>query len=851
MSRSLGWRAGLIAAVALVSAWSLYPPREKIRLGLDLRGGMHLVLRVKTDDALRAETDKDMDALRRAAEGKGLSGLSARRTGDAAFEVAGVPRAAGVTVREASDSLFSRGAGQSPRWTYRFEGERLIFEMSDANRAEVAEWAVQQALQTIRNRVDRFGVSEPYIARQGLAGDRLVIQLPGVEDPDRVRELIKSTAFLEFRMVDGRSGDRPAATREELLARYGGALPEDVEILPEDIKDPNNRVIGQQFWALEKQRVITGRDLRSAAPDRGQFGEPVVRFDLNAEGARQFGRVTGENVGRFLAIALDGKVQTAPRINSRITDSGIIEGNYTQEEVQDQVTMLRSGALPAGIEYLEERTVGASLGQDSIDKGVKAAFVAMVLTILAMFAVYSLTGFNAVAALGLNVVVLFGALTGFAGLLPRATLTLPGIAGIVLTIGMAFDANVLVFERIREELKAGRAVRSAIEAGFGKAMSSIVDSNITTMVAAGFLFAFGTGPVQGFAVTLFIGICATLFAGVFFSRWLFDAIAQWRTRSDRLAIWGLRFPATNLDFMKYRKIWVAVSLAVIAAGLTAIFVHGKLNFGIDFAGGTQLILRFPEEPQVDEIRQVLAAAGQGDAQIQRYGEAGEHEVLIRTPIRPGTEEGSGEQVVTALKSRFDDFEVRSTENVGPQVGSELRKKGVLAVLFSMVGMLVYIWLRFELRFGVGALMAVVHDVLVTLGLFAYFGFEFNLTTIAAFLTLVGYSVNDTVVVFDRVRENLRKMRREPLVKVLNLSLNQTLSRTILTGGTTLTACVALMILGGEVLRGFAFILFIGVIVGTYSSIYIASPFTLLWEQYLGRQARSGRATAPALSKKAS
>jgi SecD/SecF fusion protein len=699
--------------------------------------------------------------------------------------------------------------------------------------------------------VDRFGVAEPYIARQGMTGDRLVIQLPGVDDPKRVKEIIKSTAFLEFRLVDQRSGDQPAESREELLARYGGTLPEDVEVLAQDIEDDRHRVTGQRMWALERRQVITGRDLRSAEQDRGQFGEPVVGFKLNAEGARQFGRVTGENVGRLLAIILDGKVQTAPRINSRITDAGIIEGSFTLQEVQDLVIKLRSGALPAGIEYLEERTVGASLGQDSIRKGLNAGAVALVVTVVAMFAVYSLTGLNAVAALGLNVLVLFGILTGFAGLAPRATLTLPGIAGIVLTIGMAFDANVLVFERIREELKAGRAVRSAIEAGFGKALSAIVDSNITTVVAALFLFAFGTGPVQGFAVTLIAGIVATMFAGVFFSRWLFDAIAQWRQRSDRMAIWGLRFPPTSFDFMKYRKLWVAISLAVIVGGMAAIFVHGRLNFGIDFVGGTQLIVRFPREPQIEEVRSVLGAAGQGDAQIQRYGEAADNEVLVRAPVQAGSEEGSGGAVVGALKARYPDAEVLSTENVGAQVGSELRRKGLLAVVFSMVGMLVYIWLRFELRFGVGSLAALVHDVLVTLGLFAFFGFEFNLTTIAAFLTLVGYSVNDKVVVFDRVRENLRKMRREPLIKVLNLSLNQTLSRTILTGGTTLAACLALMILGGEVLRGFAFILFAGVVVGTYSSIYIASPFALLWEQVFGRQARTARATGEALSKKAS
>lgn len=292
---------------------------------------------------------------------------------------------------------------------------------------------------------------------------------------------------------------------------------------------------------------------------------------------------------------------------------------------------------------------------------------------------------------------------------------------------------------------------------------------------------------------------------------------------------------TNIDFMKYRRLWITVSMALVLLGVLFPFFFGKLNIGIDFAGGTQLTLRFKEAPQVDRLRTLVAASGAGESQIQRVGEDTDNEVIIRTPTVAGSEEGSADAVVTALRSEYgaDGFTVRSRENVGPQVGSELRKKGLLAVAFSLLGMLAYIWVRFELRFGVGATMATLHDVLVTLGLYALAGFEFNLTTIAAFLTLIGYSVNDTVVVFDRVRENMRRSPGEPLVTVMNRSINQTLSRTLLTGGTTVVACIAMFILGGQVLRGFAFILGLGVIVGTYSSIYIASPFALLWEQLFG------------------
>jgi preprotein translocase subunit SecF len=308
---------------------------------------------------------------------------------------------------------------------------------------------------------------------------------------------------------------------------------------------------------------------------------------------------------------------------------------------------------------------------------------------------------------------------------------------------------------------------------------------------------------------------------------------------------------TKIDFMKYRRLWISVSLALVLLGILFPFFFGKLNIGIDFAGGTQLTLKFPGQPQLDRLRALVASSGVGESQIQRLGAEADNEVIVRTPIVEGSEEGTADVVLRTLRAEYgaDGFVVRAREIVSPQVGSELRQKGLLAVLWSLAGMLAYIWIRFELRFGVGATMATLHDVLVTLGLYALAGFEFNLTTIAAFLTLIGYSVNDTVVVFDRVRENMRKSPGEPLIKLMNLSINQTLSRTLLTGGTTIMACIALMILGGAVLRGFAFILCIGVIVGTYSSIYIASPFALLWEQIFGggKAAERGRASRAAIA----
>jgi preprotein translocase subunit SecD len=525
MNKSLLWRGVLIVGIAVLSFWRMWPLEKNINLGLDLQGGIHLVLGVQTQDAVRSETDKDMEVLRREAESDGVGGLATSRISDTSFEVTGVGARLEAVEKTARDWL----AGG---WSWGQQGDRLVFSMKSANDKSIRDSAVNQALQTIRNRIDQFGVSEPLIARQGLDSERIVVQLPGVDDPERVKRLIKNTAFLEFRLCDYPWNGLGASSPEEILQHYGGKLPNEVEIFPDVRRDAaTGRVLSQTYYAVQKRRVVSGRDLRSAHPSQGQLGQPVVAFMLSAEGARAFGEATGENIGRGLAIVLDGEIRSAPSINSRITDSGIIEGNFSQQEVQDLVTTLRSGALPAGIVYLEDRTIGPSLGQDSIRAGIRAGIYGALLVILAMLVVYKLAGVNSVLAVGLNVLIIFGALAYFG-----ATLTLPGIAGIVLTIGMAVDASVLVFERIKEELRAGKTARGAIDAGFGNALSSIMDANLTTLISALFLFQFGTGPVRGFAVTLSIGIFATLFCGVFVSRWLFDLLYANRPRAERISI---------------------------------------------------------------------------------------------------------------------------------------------------------------------------------------------------------------------------------------------------------------------------------------------------------------------------
>ncbi len=525
MNRSLLWRGLLILVVVGVLVASAYPLKQKLKLGLDLRGGMHLVLKVKTDDAVRAETESSMDSAVRLLKDEGIAGVAAKRTGETTFELGGVPADKADTVADIYDK-YLKGS-----WTYSRENGRLVFTMKESYEDETRRLAVQQARQTIRNRIDAFGVTEPVIEEQK-DKERLIVQLPGVDDPERVKELIKSTAFLEFRMVDYPDGGGSASTREEILSHYNGKLPDNVVIMEEEVRDPDShQLVGHRYYAVQASSVITGRDLKNAHTGSGEFQQPVVNFNLSPEGAQKFGKATGDNVGRGLAIILDGKVVSAPRINSRIDDRGMIEGQFTQQEVQDLVTTLRSGALPAGIEYLEERTVGPSLGQDSIREGLRSGVIGGILVVLIMLVVYKGSGINAVVALTLNVILVFGSLAYF-----HATLTLPGIAGIILTVGMAVDANVLVFERIREELHRGRTVKSAILNGFEKARSSIFDANITTLIAALFLFQFGTGPIRGFAVTLSVGIIWSIFTALFVSRWLFDMVTSRRSRVEKLSI---------------------------------------------------------------------------------------------------------------------------------------------------------------------------------------------------------------------------------------------------------------------------------------------------------------------------
>ena len=487
--------------------------KKGIKLGLDLRGGIHLVLQVNTADAVKAERDDAVEQLQTQAREQSVVLGPIEYPSVSSFTVAITPQ----TDEKKLDEVAKRWLAD---WNIATAGGKWNLTLKDQRRRETEDNAVAQAVETIRNRVDEFGVSEPLIAREGT--DRILVQLPGIDDPKRVKDLIKSTAFLELKLVEqGPSTDKNALAPN-------GVVPPGTELVEEKAQTGQR----QPSWYLVKHAaVITGRDLKNARPSRGQYGSSSVTFFLTAAGAEKFGAASGANVGKLLAIILDKRVQSAPKIHERITDTGQITGTFTAEEANDLALVLRAGALPAGLTYLEERTVGPSLGLDSIRKGITASIAGGLLVFLAVVVYYRRAGWNAVLALILNAILLLGAMSLF-----NATLTLPGIAGFILTIGMAVDSNVLIFERIREELRGGRAPKTAIDNGFSKAFATIIDTHITVIISAVFLFQFGTGPVKGFAVTLILGLLISVFTAVFVSHTVFELEYGRRQHIDALSI---------------------------------------------------------------------------------------------------------------------------------------------------------------------------------------------------------------------------------------------------------------------------------------------------------------------------
>ncbi|MEM9733760.1 MAG: protein translocase subunit SecD [Pseudomonadota bacterium] len=794
-------------------------PSSKINLGLDLQGGVHLQVKVERDDIVKERLENlvgDVRQLMRDREQgpigyRGISGTGEKVT-LRLLSADDAPRAkerlASLLEPVTSGASLLGGLGIVEVTENEVSPAVLEYVLTAEGIDERLRSAVSQSIEVIRRRVDELGTTEPVIQRQGV--DRVIVQVPGFDDPERLKDVIGQTAKLSFHVVDESMSVTDAlANRPPIGAR----------VIP--TSEPES---GEANVLIQSRVYIPGEDLVDAQQGfDGQTNEPIVSFRFNNKAAVKFCQFSSTNIGRRFAIVLDDTSISAPVIRSAICGgTGQISGSFTPESANDLAVLMRAGALPAEITFVEERTVGSSLGADSIASGQFAAQVAAVLVVIFMLLAYGLLGVVAVVALAANIVMIMGLLS-----LLGATLTLPGIAGIVLTMGMAVDANVLIYERIREEFRKGRSLVQAIDTGFRQAMATILDANITTLIAAFILFYLGSGPVKGFAVTLAIGIVTSVFTAFTLTRLMIALWVKWKRPKElpRRFIQLVK-EETGLKFMIYRKLSFPLS-SLLLVGSLALFVTVNLNYGIDFKGGTTVEYQSKTGPaDLAAIRSRLSDLNLGDVQVIEFGDP--REVLIRIESQGGGDNAEQSALAKVRAAMDEDHTFRRQEVVGPTVSGELARAGTIAVIASLLAIMVYIWFRFEWQFALGAVMATMHDVILTIGMFALLQIEFSLSSIAAILTIVGYSLNDTVVVYDRIRENLRKYKKKPIAELLDLSINDTLSRTVLTSVTTLLALLALYFLGGEVLAGFTFAMIFGILVGTYSSVFIAAPVLMLF-----------------------
>lgn len=762
--------------------------RNAVSLGLDLQGGAHLLLAVNRPALETAALEVIADELRAVMAQHGADPRSLRITenGLRAPEVPGLEAA----LRDLS--LRNVRPGAPARFTVAVQEGSLRVTVSPARIDQLATQAADKSLEVIRHRIDQIGVSEPQVSRVGT--DRVLVQLPGVENPGQLRALLGSTARMDFHMVD--DGATSAATGYRMMPMRGGGT-----------------------LAVARWVALAGDHLESAtAGFDQQTGRPIVSFRFDTTGARVFGEITAANIGHRVAVVLDGEVLTAPVIQQAIPGGqGQITGDFTVEETQTLAVLLNSGALPASLDVIEERSVGASLGADSIRSGLITGGVGLGLVVAVMVGLYATWGLIASGILLLNVALTIAVL-GLVG----ATLTLPGIAGIILCLGIAVDANILIFSRIREETAKGARAMTALGRGYDKAWGTILDANLTTLLAMVVLFWLGAGAIRGFAVTMTVGILVSMFTAITLMRIVMEGWAG-RRRLKRLEIPPLvgRVPQPGArSFLRYGRAALAASalLSTLAVGAT---VWPGPDWGIDFTGGVQMTVTAPEPLPLADLR--MAVAGIGDASVQTYGAAGD--VLLRLQGAAGPQ--TVQAIETAVRAVAPDAQFAQIDLVGPTVSGDLARTGALALVAAVAGMLVYIWIRFEWSFAASAILVLALDVTKTVGVIALAGWDVNLPTVVALLTLIGYSVNDKVVVFDRVREGLREAGPADLKTVIDRSLNQVLARCLFTSGTTLAALLPMAIWGGPAVSGFAWPMIAGVVIATASSLFVAGPL-LVW-----------------------
>ncbi|MCD7970473.1 MAG: protein translocase subunit SecDF [Alistipes sp.] len=920
---------------------------KEINLGLDLKGGMNVILEISTEDVVVAlfNNSKDPEFLQAIAQAKEATGSEdfITRFARAYNEISGgAPLATIFNTPELRHQISLNSSNE--------EVIRVIRQQADG--------AIANSFNVLSSRIDRFGVTQPNIQRIEGSG-RILVELPGVKEPERVRKLLQGTASLEFwatydnldilpildqansllREIEKAAGTSVVAEEEpaeieaveevaevdgesgevnELIAALeqrdslGLVLPEisnplfdkliptiDAQtmqpfsspvigtaysydttavmnylnmpqvraLLPREIKlmwdvkeyvDRNGNETGMyQLYAIKSNTrdglpPLDGGAIMEARPQYSQYGSAAeVHMTMNGEGATKWARLTADNINGFIAVVLDGFVYSAPVVRNEITGgSSVISGNFTIQEATDLANVLKSGKLPAPARIIQDTVVGPSLGRESINSSMFSFGLAFLLVLIYMIIFYSGAGLVASIALIANLFFMFGVLASFG-----AVLTLPGIAGIVLTMGMAVDANVIIYERIKEELRGGKGLSAAVQAGFKNATSAILDSNITTMITAIVLFMFGVGPVRGFATTLIIGILTSLFCAFFITR----MIINWRVSSGHNVKFSTRFTEnflanTKIDFLRIRKISYAISLGLILIAVGFLATKG-LNYGVDFTGGRSYVVKFDRDVTADEVREsiadVFAEAPGDDAEksvsVVQYGPANQMRIVTQYRANDDSADATEEvgQLVyeamnplyaTALSpeefatTSINEYGIITEEKVGATIAHETIRNSFIAVFFSLLAIGIYVMIRFKRwQWGAGSVIALAHDAFLTIGLFSIFygvlpfTIEVDQAFIAAILTIIGYSINDKVVIFDRIRENHELYPKRSIAENINNAINSTLSRTINTSGTTFVVLLAIFLFGGEVIRGFIFALMFGIVIGTLSSIFTATP----------------------------
>tara|TARA_B110000211_G_C14085551_1_gene556502 strand:+ start:677 stop:3517 length:2841 start_codon:yes stop_codon:yes gene_type:complete len=865
---------------------------QELNLGLDLKGGMNVTLEVSVGDILKILANKSADAtfneaIHRANVKQSDSQNNYIDDFISSFNEVNVDN--GTDVQLSSPRIFGH-RNMLDKFEVNASNEDVILVVR-----EELKGAIDRAFSVLRARIDKFGVVQPNIQQLEQEG-RILVELPGVKDHERVKRLLQSTAQLEFWettnvqelqvflanvnsvLTAEKEAENPASLLTDSLnldslttgvgnpfyelmgvqyafgARLGVVSLEDTakvnaimnrsdisSLLAGDLRNTKfmwsakslvveGEEVGLEYVAIKSNRddvpQLGGDVIVDANTQIDPTGSVNVSMRMNAEGAKKWKKLTENNIDRQVAIVLDGYVYSFPTVNDVIPNgSSSISGNFTIEEGEDLSNILKAGKLPAPAKIIQSEIVGPSLGAEAISSGFTSFAIALLIVLLYMIFYYQTAGLAANFALVLNILFIFGVLSSLG-----AVLSLPGIAGIVLTIGMAVDANVLIYERIREELRAGKGMSLAIADGYNKAYAAIIDANVTTLLTGIILYTFGTGPIKGFATTLIIGIITSLFAAIFLTRLVFESkMASKKPIKFASKITENWFTNNNFAFLAKRKSAYIFSSILILLGVASLATRG-LNEGVDFKGGRTFVVRFDQEVVTQDVRNSLAAPFETAPEVKTFGKSDQVKITTKFMIdEKGSDAIVDAKLAEGLSTLGMDYEVMSSQLVGPTIADDIKQSALWAVIFSLIVIFMYILIRFrKMSYSLGAVVAVFHDVLIVLSIFSIFygklpfSLEIDQAFIAAILTVIGYSLNDTVVVFDRVREYFAK-KTGTTHEIVNAALNSTLSRTINTSVTTFFVLLVIFLFGGEVIRGFMFALMIGVVVGTYSSLFIATP----------------------------